>query len=73
MILPSLSVGDDAIIGAGSVVTRNVRPGATVAGNPAQQVCEHVQNLTHVPAQPSGAGGPGRTRTCNQTVMSGRL
>jgi hypothetical protein len=22
---------------------------------------------------PAGAGGPGRTRTCNQTVMSGRL
>jgi hypothetical protein len=24
-------------------------------------------------AKPAKAGGPGRTRTCNQTVMSGRL
>ena len=25
------------------------------------------------PATPDFAGGPGRTRTCNQTVMSGRI
>jgi len=36
IILPGITVGDDAIIGAGSVVTRNVPPGATVVGNPAR-------------------------------------
>jgi maltose O-acetyltransferase len=36
IILPGLSIGDDAIVGAGSVVTRDVPPGATVAGNPAK-------------------------------------
>lgn len=36
MILPGISVGDDAIVGAGSVVTRDVPPGATIAGNPAR-------------------------------------
>jgi maltose O-acetyltransferase len=36
IILPGITIGDDAIIGAGSVVTRDVAPGVTVAGNPAR-------------------------------------
>lgn len=36
ILLPGITVGDDAIIGAGSVVTRSVPAGATVAGNPAR-------------------------------------
>jgi maltose O-acetyltransferase len=36
IILPGVSIGDDAIVGAGSVVTRDVPPGATVKGNPAR-------------------------------------
>lgn len=36
IILPGISIGDDAIVGAGSVVTRDVPAGATVAGNPAR-------------------------------------
>lgn len=36
LILPGVTVGDDAIIGAGSVVTKDVPPGATVVGNPAK-------------------------------------
>jgi maltose O-acetyltransferase len=37
IILPGVTIGDDAVVGAGSVVTRNVRPGATVVGNPARE------------------------------------
>lgn len=36
LILPGITIGDDPIVGAGSVVTRNVPPGATVVGNPAR-------------------------------------
>ena len=36
LILPGITVGDNAIVGAGSVVTRDVPAGVTVAGNPAR-------------------------------------
>ena len=37
IILPGLTIGDDAVVGAGAVVTRDVPQGATVLGNPARQ------------------------------------
>jgi maltose O-acetyltransferase len=36
IILPGVSIGDDALIGAGSVVTRDVPAGVTAFGNPAR-------------------------------------
>ena len=38
IVLPGVTIGDDAIVGAGSVVTRDVPAGATVVGNPARIV-----------------------------------
>ena len=35
-IMCGVTIGEDSVIGAGSVVTRNVPPGVVVAGNPAR-------------------------------------
>lgn len=37
-VLPGVTIGENAVVGAGSVVTRSVPPGAVVAGNPAKTV-----------------------------------
>jgi maltose O-acetyltransferase len=36
IILPGVTIGDDAVIGAGSIVTRDVPAGAKAMGNPAR-------------------------------------
>ena len=36
VILPGLTVGEEAMVGAGAVVVADVPPGAVVAGNPAR-------------------------------------
>ncbi len=37
-ILPGLTIGEKAMVGAGSVVTKDVPPGAVVAGSPAKVI-----------------------------------
>jgi len=36
IILPHVNVGENCVVGAGSVVIKNVKPGTTVYGNPAK-------------------------------------
>jgi maltose O-acetyltransferase len=38
IVLPGVTIGDDAIVGAGSVVRGDVAPGTVVAGNPARVI-----------------------------------
>jgi acetyltransferase-like isoleucine patch superfamily enzyme len=46
-ILSNISVGENAIVGAGSVVTKDVPPNCVVAGNPAK-VLRHIEQTTEV-------------------------
>lgn len=38
IVLPGVEIGQDVVIGAGSVVTRSVPPGVTAAGNPCRVI-----------------------------------
>ncbi|MBL8655097.1 MAG: acyltransferase [Alphaproteobacteria bacterium] len=38
IVLPGVTIGDESIVGAGSVVTRDVPPNSIVVGNPARVV-----------------------------------
>jgi maltose O-acetyltransferase len=40
ILCPGISIGDHSVIGAGSVVTRNIPPGVFAAGNPCRVIRE---------------------------------
>ena len=40
VLLPGITIGEGAMIGAGAVVTKSVPPGSTVVGNPAHKISE---------------------------------
>jgi len=46
-ILSSITIGENAIVGAGSVVTKDVPPNSIVAGNPAR-VFRYIEQITEV-------------------------
>lgn len=48
VILPNVTVGEGAVVGANSVVTKNVAPYTVVGGVPARKI-----NQVHVPWNPS--------------------
>jgi len=39
IILPNVRIGVNSIVGAGSIVTKNIPAGTVVAGNPAKVIC----------------------------------
>jgi maltose O-acetyltransferase len=57
VILPGLTIGDRAMVGAGAVVTRSVPAGATVVGNPARIIGTLEPGHESGPTDPQGATG----------------
>jgi acetyltransferase-like isoleucine patch superfamily enzyme len=47
LILPGVEIGEGAVVGAGSVVTRNVPPYVVVAGNPATIKRERNRTISY--------------------------
>jgi acetyltransferase-like isoleucine patch superfamily enzyme len=61
ILLPGIAVGPDSIVGAGSVVTRDVPPRTVVAGHPARAVADlddHIETYRRkmVPGLPASRG-----------------
>jgi acetyltransferase-like isoleucine patch superfamily enzyme len=51
-ILPGVVIGEHALVGAGSVVAKDVPPGAVVVGNPARV----IRNISELPYSPVHTG-----------------
>jgi exopolysaccharide acyltransferase PssR len=47
IILPGVTIGDHVIVGAGSVVTKDVKPNCIVAGNPAKIIKENINTTKY--------------------------
>jgi len=67
-VLPGLTIGRDAMVGAGAVVTRSVPPAAIVAGNPAR-IVGYVDSK--VSAAPFDARGERARVSAEDTAVSG--
>jgi acetyltransferase-like isoleucine patch superfamily enzyme len=47
LILPGVKIGEGAVVGAGSIVTKDVPPYAIVAGSPARKIKERTRELEY--------------------------
>lgn len=52
IILPGTHIGNNSIIGAGAIVTKNVPDGVVVAGNPAKEICKTTEYITRIRKTP---------------------
>lgn len=55
IVLPGVTIGEGAVVGAGAVVTRDVARRAVVVGNPARQIGRRPDELDYSPVDLSAA------------------
>jgi acetyltransferase-like isoleucine patch superfamily enzyme len=55
IIMPDVEIGPNSVVGAGSVVTRNVPPNTVYAGNPARFICTYGEYLENCRRKNTGS------------------
>ena len=68
MVLKGVKIGDNSVVGAGSVVASNVRANVVVFGNPARVVWRLRQPMDKKSAEPAAAAPPPADGTPTQVV-----
>jgi acetyltransferase-like isoleucine patch superfamily enzyme len=53
ILMPGVAIGDQCVVGAGSVVTKSVEAGSVVAGNPARQITTYKELMNRITDWPS--------------------
>jgi acetyltransferase-like isoleucine patch superfamily enzyme len=62
MVLPGVTIGDDCIIGAGSIVTKDIPSGSVAVGNPARVIRSGIELDERAILRLVGAGPQGPSK-----------
>jgi maltose O-acetyltransferase len=73
IVLPNVTIGPDAIVGAGSVVTRDIPPNTVAAGNPAKVIVNLDEYLEKIRVLSSKKGVFGKDYLINNLNLQRRL
>jgi acetyltransferase-like isoleucine patch superfamily enzyme/dTDP-4-dehydrorhamnose 3,5-epimerase-like enzyme len=68
-LLPGVTIGQKAMVGAGAVVTKDVPPNAVVVGNPARIVNYVTGDSSPPPKQGAGYGSPAQSLSVPQVKL----
>ncbi|HEY9160777.1 MAG TPA: acyltransferase [Desulfomonilia bacterium] len=73
IVLPKVTIGPDAVIGAGSVVTRDIPPNSVAAGNPAKVIATLDEYMEKIRALSADKGVFGEDYLINNLDLRKRL